>query len=145
VGKRLQAAFTLVELIIVMVLLGVSAILLISRFIDINDQSIASEFKGVVGSVESGSARNFARFHLTGSLQGSPVKVNDDCEMVAIVAALPSGLPRGYSASGETVTAFSGAHTGTCNITHELSGVNDRAVIMLTEPAPFTEPTSSEE
>jgi len=124
--------FTIIELIVVLIFIGILAALVVPRYLELHNHVVVAELKSVVGAVESGSARNFAGYIMTGPLSGRAVKADDDCESVAILAALPGGLPNGYTAYGEKVVAYTGEHHGTCTIRHEITGKAQHAVIMLT-------------
>ncbi|MEE9452744.1 MAG: type II secretion system protein [Gammaproteobacteria bacterium] len=127
-----QNGFTVLEVILLLVFLGIVAALIVPRYLALQNSAIASELKAVIGAVESGSAKNFARYITAGPFRGAEIEANDSCEGIAIAAALPNGLPEGYHARGEKVMAYSGEYYGTCTITHEVTGEVEHAIIMLT-------------
>jgi len=53
-SRRLARAFTLVELVIVIAIIGILAAIAIPRFIDIRSEAYISQRDGIVGSVRAG-------------------------------------------------------------------------------------------
>lgn len=131
----IHKGFTVIELIVVLIFVGILAAVVVPRYLELHNNAVTSELKAIVGDIESGSARNYARYVALGPLVGKGVKVGDDCETVAIPVALPEGLPQGYTAYGESVMAYPGDYYGTCTVRHEVTGEAQNAMIMLTETA----------
>jgi len=72
VMKRLNAkAFTLIELVMVIVILGILAATAIPKFSDLNKQAHLAAINGVVGGVRSGIAIFHASYLINTSLTGA--------------------------------------------------------------------------
>jgi MSHA pilin protein MshA len=128
--KRSQKGFTLIELVVVIVLLGIVGAVATARFQDLSADAAAAAEQGVAGEISSGSALNYAARSLnvangtaiTGSA-GTPF----DCAASA-PALLQSGLPADF-----TLTTVNGdcAVDGTvsCTVTRT-GGAGATAVIL---------------
>jgi MSHA pilin protein MshA len=75
-AKSQQSGFTLIELIMVIVILGVLASFALPKFADLSDSAKASVMEGVKGSVRSASALTHAQW-LAGGGVGTSVTMED--------------------------------------------------------------------
>jgi len=95
--RNSQGGFTLIELVIVIVILGILAAVAVPRFIDLSNEADQAAVAGVAGSLSSGSAINYAAFKAG---NGSYVNVND-CQDVA--NTIQGGLPTDYTIDAAAV------------------------------------------
>ncbi|MEW6593281.1 MAG: prepilin-type N-terminal cleavage/methylation domain-containing protein [Thermodesulfobacteriota bacterium] len=86
---RGEAGFTLVELIVVIVILGIMAVVAIPKYIDIQADAKRSAAQGIAGALAGASAMNKA----VEKLPGKATTVADCDDFGSL---LEGGLPAGY-------------------------------------------------
>lgn len=118
--KQAQRGFTLIELVMVIVILGVLAAVAIPKFVDLKGDAITASTQGVAGALSSASAINYASRSISAT-RGAAVT---DCVNVSNTNILQGGLPTGYSidtplavAAGASVTCTVRNTTVTPNVT----------------------------
>ncbi len=98
--KTQQSGFTLIELVMVIVVIGVLAAIAVPKFLDLSGDANTAAVAGVAGALSSASAINYAA-RKANSSNGAAVADCDD-----VPALLQAGaLPAGYSVASAAVAA----------------------------------------
>ena len=119
--KKGQSGFTLVELIIVMVILGILAAFALPRFLDRTQSARMAKVQGLYGAMRSAASIAHADL-IAGGGTAATTPVTLDGQTIDMTAGYPAGTATGIERAAQvdlnewTVTTATG--TGTATITY---------------------------
>lgn len=133
--KRNEAGFTLIELVVVIVILGILAATALPKFVDLRSEAATAAVQGVAGGVNSAMAVNYGAY-MANTAKGIQITATNACATAVLGSIMQGGWPTGYTVSGAvncSATGSAGASvTGACTVSETSANKTASATLLCT-------------
>jgi len=113
-----QAGFTLVELIVVIVVLGILAATALPKFVNVSQDARRASVEGITGALRSSVSLVQAKYYAAGNTTATTVTMQDGSTVaVAAGTGIPTGTAAGIGQALQSIDGFTPDYTTATAVT----------------------------
>mgnify|MGYP001567074858 CR=1 FL=1 len=103
---KTQKGFTLIELVVVIVVLGILAAFAIPRYVNITSEARTASVNGMAGGLRSAVALARAKYQAVGNLTLGTVDMDGTAVLCAVGTGIPTGAAGGIGTAIQDTSGF---------------------------------------
>lgn len=130
--KKVQG-FTLIELVIVIVILGILSAVALPRFIDVTNQARAASIDGLAGAIRSAAALSKAQYVVNGDNTATTVTMDGQAVDVVTGDGRPDATATGIQVALQSFDGFGVTHAAAVSTFQPDNGGNATCQLTYTE------------
>ena len=117
-----QSGFTMIELVVVIVILGILAAFAVPQFANLRAEARTAAVNGMAAGLRSGVAVSRAKYQVVNNLAATTVDLDGNTVDVAAATGIPAGTAAGIGTTLQDMSGFTADYTVPTAVTFQPAG-----------------------